>query len=193
MKNKKSITIIVSCVLCAAFATLAILFQSSRMVPNIENDDPESSGIVHGIYDIGEAQVPLDGLSKQVSAGDIVVVNVFADRMEDVYGYQFNINYDREYIEYSNRLYSDIGEIITIFATDNEQRLLVGATMIGDAKGHSGEEVSVCRVEFVALADLGSGTNSVLEHISISGVNVVTDSLSYLEDIDGWTINASVQ
>ncbi|MCL2150523.1 MAG: hypothetical protein FWH51_06340 [Dehalococcoidia bacterium] len=130
--------------------------------------------------------IPLDNNVLIISAGDVVVVNVFSDVMDDVYGYQFDINYNREELAYRKCLYSDIDEIDAIFATDREQSLLVGATMIGDAKGYSGQEVLVCRVEFIALSDFESGK------ITLSGVNVVTGSLQYLENMSGWTTRITI-
>lgn len=128
-----------------------------------------------------ETDPQVGAVATQISAGDIVVVNIFAEEMNDVYGYQFDINYGREYLEYRNRLYSDIDGILTIFAADKEEHLLIGATMVGDQKGYSGQDVPVCRVEFIALSDLDPG------QITLSKVNIVQDDLMYLENIGGWT------
>ena len=128
-----------------------------------------------------------------ISAGDVVVISVFADEMYDVYGYQFDMYYDRGYLEYSKRLFSDIDEISTIFATENERHLLVGATMIGETNGHSGQEVPVCHVEFVALTDFELSADFPSIHTAISNVNIVTSDLEYLEDIEGWTVGITVR
>ena len=190
MKNKKNAVIIALCILTVAFAAFAVWGYPKDEVPAMQNGGSEAPVTV---ADIGESQVALAGSPEIIYSGDIVVLNVFADVMEDVYGYQFNIVYDREFFEYSNSLYSDIDEIITIFATDKEQYLLVGATMIGDMKGHSGNDIPVCHVEFAALKDMDSEIDSVLDQFAISRVNVVTDDLRYFEDIDGWRSRATIR
>ena len=171
IKNKKYKTIVVLslCILCIS----ALGFSIQLIAWN-------------DVVDIQEAQIPPGGVLDHISAGDTVIVNVFADEMNAVYGYQFDINYDRDCLEYKNRLYSDIDEIATIFATDKQEGLLVGATMIGDAKGYYGQEVPVCRVEFTVLSDFDP------RQVSLSRVNLVTDDLSYLENADGWTTSITV-
>ncbi|MCL2137154.1 MAG: cohesin domain-containing protein [Coriobacteriia bacterium] len=121
-----------------------------------------------------------------VTAGDVVVVNIYAQSLEDVYAYQFNLNYDADKLDYQKHLYSDINDIPTIFAVVKGSYLLVGATMIGAREGFSGKNVSVCRVEFTALDDF------YLETITISSVCTVSGTLQYLEDVDGWTTELSI-
>lgn len=178
MKNKTHRNIVLS-ILCVSLIGLSIWFFTG-------NNNPVKGNLE-------ESQVPLGNIATTISTGDFIVVNVFADEMDDVYGYQFDINYDRDYLEYRNRLYSDIDEITTVFATDKEWYLLVGATMIGDAKGYNGQEVPVCRVEFTALTDFNLKTDFSSEHLTISNVNVVKGDLQYLENIDGWTASMSIQ
>jgi hypothetical protein len=180
MKKNKHIKIALICILFIAVAGISIWFI-------IETNDPDT------MMDLNEPQVPLGNPITKITAGDTVVVNVFTDKMEDVYGYQFNIHFDKDFIEYSNRLHSDIDEIPTIFATDKEWHLLVGATKTGDAKGFSGQEVPVCRVEFTAQTDFELNNDSSSDHIALSDVNIVTDELQYLENMEGWTAKISVQ
>ena len=171
LNNKKHRNITVLCILCVSLIGLSVWFFT----------DGSSD------TNIDETQVPLSNAPTKITEGDIVIVNVFADALNDVYGYQFEINYNRELLEYRKYLYSDIDDIITIFATDKEQFLLIGATMIGAEKGYSGQHVPVCRVEFVALSDFDP------RHITLSGVNVLTDKLQYLENVTGWSADITVQ
>lgn len=177
VSNKKHRNIAVFGVLCALVAGFSMWFFISDRAP---------------VADIDEPEVPLGSFATTISAGDIVVVNVSADELDAMYGYQFDVDYNREYLEYRKRLYSDIDEILTIFATDKEQNLLVGATMIGDAKGYSGQGVPVCRVEFIALSDFDMEPDFDAKYITLSRVNVVSDDLSYLENVDGWTASITV-
>jgi hypothetical protein len=169
-------------------------FFIGRNDPVQEDNNPDvlvDSGVTQ--VDLDESQVPLGNIATTVSAGDTVVINIFADDMDDVYGYQFNINFDGDFIEYKKRLYSDINDILTIFATDKEWYLLVGATMIGEVQGYSGQDVPVCRVEFVALTDFELNPDFTSDHIALSDVNVVTSDKQYLENVDGWTASMTVQ
>ena len=134
---------------------------------------------------IGDENIPLGGKPVTISAGDTLVLTVSAPALQDVYGYQFDINYDQGAFRYEKRIYSDIGEIPTIFAKDKEQYLLVGATMTGDTPGFTGEAVNVCRVEFVALTDYKEVP------FTLSRVNVVGSDLEYTENIDNWTVSLS--
>jgi hypothetical protein len=131
--------------------------------------------------------VPSNAAESKISAGDIVIVNVFAEEMDGVYGYQFDLNYDREELVYSNRLYSDINGITTIFSADKERSLLVGAMMIGGMKGYCGKGVPVCRVEFTALSDCDPG------QIMLSKVNIVKDDLQYFENVEGWSASITIR
>jgi len=186
VQNRKRRSIAILSILCISVVSISILFFWGNNIPDEENGALDS-------ISLEEPQVPLASIATKISAGDIVVLNVFADEMNDVYGYQFDINYDKDIIEYRKRLYSDIDEIITIFATDKEWYLLVGATMIGDAEGYTGQEVPVCRVEFVALTDFELNVDSSSDHIAVSGVNIVTGDLQYLENVAGWTASMTVQ
>ena len=185
-QNKNHRSIAVLCILCVTVVGIFAWFLPMKSVTVLEANDPDV------FVDFDEPQVPLRDTPNKLTMGDIVVINIIADEMDDVYGYQFEIDYDREYLEYNKHLYSDIDEILTIFATDREQYLLVGATMIGDVNGYDGQAVPVCRMEFLVLADFEFNTDLFSNYISLSNVNVVTSDLQYMENIDGWTasINA---
>ena len=187
MQNKKHRNIAALCILCVIIAGGSMWFLFGKNDPDSDGNNPDD------LFDLDDAQVPLSNAPRKISAGDTVVVNVFADEMYDVYGYQFDIHFDKDFIEYRKRLFSDIDQITTIFATDKEWYLLVGATMIGNAKGYSGQAVPVCRVEFVALTDFELNTDLSSDHIALSGVNVVTGDLQYLENIEGWTTTMTVR
>jgi len=208
MKNKKHRNIAVLCILCVSILGFSMWFFNGKSNPVKDENNHVKDEINPARYqsnpakdeinpddliDLDESNFPLGNISTKISAGDIVVVNVAADEMDDVYGYQFDMNYDRDYLEYKKRLFSDIDDIITIFATDKEWYLLVGATMTGDVRGYSGREVPVCRVEFVALNDFDLKTDSSSEHITVSSVNVTKDDLQYIENVDGWTASISVR
>ena len=181
IQNKKHRNIVILCTLCVFVLGISMWF----FIGKSDSDK----------VNLNEPQVPVDNVVKTtISAGDTIIINVLADKMDDVYGYQFSIHFDRDFIEYTKkRPSSDIDEILTIFAADKEWYLLVGATMIGDAQGYSGQKISVCRVEFVAVTDFELNSNFILDHIAISDVHVVTGDLQYLSNIEGWTASITVQ
>ena len=178
--------VIAICILCACILAFSVWFLAERITSVNEAKNPNN------LVDTDGSKVSLGNKVTTISTGDTVVINVYADEMDAVYGYQFDLNYDREFLEYKKRLYSDIDEILTIFATDKEWYLLVGATMIGDMKGYSGQEVPVCRLEFVALAEFDLGDSFASDHITLARVNVVKDDLHYVENIGGWTTSITV-
>ena len=185
LPTKKSRTIAVLSLIC-----VSVLGISLWLI--LGNNLDQSRRTLDGSVNLVEAQVPLSSGSRTVLAGDVVVVQVYADSMDDVYGYQFDLNYDRDYLEYRKGLYSDINTIHTIFATDKERCLLVGATMIGNTGGFIGREVPVCRIEFISLTGFNLNPDLSSEHITISGVNVVTGDLEYVEDVEGWAVHVIV-
>ena len=186
-QNKRRRRIAVLCFLCVSVAGLCFWFFTEESDPAFNENTPAV------LASISRQQAPPASTVTAISAGDIVVASVFADNMDDVYGYQFDMHYYTDCLEYRNRLYSDIDEIPTIFATDKEQSLLVGATMIGGAKGYTGRKVPVCRVEFVALSDFDFEPDLGMKYINLSRVNVVKDDLEYLENVTGWTAKLSLQ
>ena len=177
---------IVICIFCVCILACSVWFLTERSTSVNESNNPNA------LVDTDGRKASFGNNTTTISAGDTVVINVFADEMDAVYGYQFDLNYDREFLEYRKRLYSDIDEILTIFAADKEWYLLIGATMIGDMKGYSGQEVPVCRLEFVALAEFDLSDSFTSDHITLSRVNVVKDDLQYVENIDGWMASITV-
>lgn len=123
--------------------------------------------------------------NQNISAGESVLVTVTADSIEDIYGYQFHMNYDKSNVEYiENSVASNMDEITTIFSKSKEAYELVGATMIGDGEGVSGRKKAICEMKFkvkkkTKLKDLD---------IFISDVNVVQSNLEYVEGVDGWSV-----
>ena len=65
--------------------------------------------------------------------------------------------------------------------------LLVGATMIGDTPGYSGQDVTVCTMAFTATEDFDPST------FTINGVSTVDADQNYIEDISGWSINLKAE
>jgi len=124
-----------------------------------------------------------------VLAGQGIVVTVAADSLEDVYGYQFQMNYDESELEYAGGLASKIEGITTIFAKPFEGYQLVGATMVGDRAGFSGEGHAVCEMAFTAKRD--GALSGFAAALSISDINVVTSDLEYKEGVEGWSVSLS--
>lgn len=123
-----------------------------------------------------------------VSAGQKIVLTVMAASVDDMYGYQFQVNYDENEFEYTGELKSELDAISTIFAKPFDGYQLIGATMIGDQTGVSGENVVICEMEFTTLKDCVL-TDSAL---GISNINVVSPALEYDEDVSGWSCSTEV-
>jgi hypothetical protein len=117
-----------------------------------------------------------------VKKGQDFTITVKANEVSNLYGYQFNLNYDNKKAAYKGSLKSSINGINTIFEKDMTDHLLVGATMTGNIQGHSGRNVTVCTMVFTATEDIDPST------FTISGVNVVDANQSYVENISGWSI-----
>ena len=171
IRNKKAV--IFTSVLVIVFATLGIF-----LVTNHRDD----------AVDISLEDIPLSGAPVTVTAGDKFVITVAAPSVEDMYGYQFRVNYNAADYVYSGELKSDINGIDTIFAKPFEGYELVGATMIGERAGVNGTDQIVCHMTFESLRDTAVSDES----ISISDVSVVTSTLEYNEDILGWTYSAAL-
>jgi hypothetical protein len=118
-----------------------------------------------------------------IKAGQNFIVTVKADKVVDLYGYQFNLNYDKNKAIYKGGLNSSVDGINTIFAKDMDDHLLVGATMIGDTPGYSGQDVTMCTIAFTANEDIDPSI------FTINRVNTVDEKQNYIEDIIGWDID----
>ena len=148
-------------VVCIAVAVIIVLFFVSRPAPDVE-----------------------------VAAGDVLNVIVTASSVEDMYGYQFQMNFDGEEFEWvgSDGLSSRINEIQTIFHAVRDGHILVGATMVGERPGFNGRNTDVCQLQFVAKA---GGKISEMS-LNLSEVNVVQSDLEYLQNVQGWAFKVEI-
>jgi hypothetical protein len=122
-----------------------------------------------------------------VKTGQNFKVTVKANEVSNLYGYQFNLNYDNKKATYKGSLKSSVSGINTIFKKDMSDHLLVGATMIGKSPGYSGQDVTVCTMTFTAAEDFDPST------ISINGVSTVDANQNYIENISGWSIDVEAE
>jgi len=122
-----------------------------------------------------------------IKAGQDFIVTVKADEVDNLYGYQFNLIYDKNKAVYKGSLKSAVDGINTIFAKDMSDHLLVGATMIGSTPGYSGQDVTMCTVAFTATEDIDPST------LTISRVNTVDANQNYLENVIGWNIDVGTE
>lgn len=122
-----------------------------------------------------------------IKTGQNFTVTVKANEVSNLFGYQFNLNYDNKKATYKGSLKSSVSGINTIFKKDMDDHLLVGATMIGDMPGYSGQDVTVCSMEFAATEDLDPSS------FTINGVSTVDANQNYIEDISGWSIDVKAE
>ena len=128
---------------------------------------------------ITELEAPL-GAASIVMQSDEMTVRISAPEVDDLYGYQFRLEYDSTRFTASN-LKSLIDEIPTIFKKDFDGYILIGATMTGDSPGYSAVDTQICELTLTALTDDGK-----LPEINLSKVSVVSSGLAYTEDVYGW-------
>ena len=119
--------------------------------------------------------------SAPVNAGDTITIRVSANRVENMYGYSFKLNYDESALEYiENSGHTAIADFSFVFPKQFDGYLLVGATMVGPNQGFTGQNVHVLDLDFKVLQDGPS--------ISITEVNVVGADLAYYDEgVSGWT------
>lgn len=117
-----------------------------------------------------------------IKAGQEFIVYVKADEVQNLYGYQFRLNYDKNRAIYTGKLASEINGISTIFSKEMDDHLLVGATMIGNTPGYTGQNETVCKILFTANEDIDPSD------FAISNVNTVDADQNYIENISGWSI-----
>lgn len=122
-----------------------------------------------------------------IKTGQDFTVAVKANEISNLFGYQFNLNYDNEKAVYKGSLKSSVSGINTIFKKDMSDHLLVGATMIGNTQGYSGQDVTVCTMAFTATEDFDPST------LTINGVSTVDADQNYIEDIAGWSIDVKAE
>lgn len=133
----------------------------------------------------GNPAVPANAPAAEIiKNGRDITVTIRAKSVSDLYGYQFNLNFDKSKVSFKNGLKSTVKGISTIFKKDNPDYLLIGATMIGNAPGYTGNDVDICTVNFTATADIDPST------FSISGVSTVDSTQKYVENISGWNCEA---
>ena len=127
---------------------------------------------------ITEAEAPLSAAS-MIMEGDKMTVRINAPQVDDLYGYQFRLEYDNTRFSVSD-LTSLIDEIPMIFKKDFNGYILIGATMIGASPGYSASDIQICELNLTALTDDGK-----LPEINISKIRVVSSELESM-DITGW-------
>ena len=115
-----------------------------------------------------------------IAKGYDVTVRINAPKADDLYGYQFRLEYDSASFA-ASKLKSLIGEIPTIFKKEFDGYILIGATMTGDSPGYSASDTQICELNLTALTDDGK-----LPEVNITSVSVVSAELDYTEDINGW-------
>ena len=138
---------------------------------------------------VGQQAVPSENplpsglINNKVNAGDKIVLAISADDVCDMYGYELCVNYNKDILEYSGGLKSDIAEISTIFKStlNFDSYIKIGATQINGTQGINGSDIGICQMTFTAIQDCE------LADISISNVNIVTASDEYIKDIMNWS------
>ena len=130
-----------------------------------------------------------------VVAGQNIVVTVQADTLEDMYGYQFRINYNQDELEYTETLTSKIQNISNIFSKQKEEKEgyeLVGATMVGEQSGITGKNKALCEMVFTAKKDgMLSDFSCLLSDIKV--IKIVESELEDVDNIEGWQCKLSLQ
>ena len=122
------------------------------------------------------------------NVGDTVVVRIFAQNVQDMYGYQYNLNYDKKELTYTKKLTSKVEGLDMIFAKDFDTYVLVGSTKVGPLPGFTGSNLSVCEVSFTANKAMDLTELS----ISLEKVNIVDSKLVYTEGVTNWSCSAVV-
>jgi len=122
-----------------------------------------------------------------IKTGQKIMVTVKANEISNLFGYQFNLNYDNKKATFKGNLKSSVSGINTIFKKDMGDHLLVGATMIGDTPGYSGRDVTICTMEFIATEDLDPSS------FTINGVSTVDANQNYIENVGGWSIDVKAE
>lgn len=122
-----------------------------------------------------------------VKVGQDFIVTIMANEVSNLFGYQFNLNYDNKKANYKGSLKSTVSGISTIFKKDMSDHLLVGATMIGNMPGYSGKNVTVCTMVFTANENFDPSS------FTINDVSTVDENQKYIENISGWSIEAKAE
>ncbi len=161
----------------AAVLTAVILISAAALVVFFALPHPKDA------VNRQSASVSASQENTTVSAGQKIVLTVTAASVDDMYGYQFQVDYDENAFEYAGELKSEVDAISTIFAKPFNGCQLIGATMIGEQKGISGDNVAICQMKFTALKDCVLSDSA----LGISKISVVSSGLEYDEDVSGWS------
>jgi hypothetical protein len=130
----------------------------------------------------------LEATTSGLKAQDSIIFTIKADQVSGMYGYQFELHYDKSKFKYDGGLVSSLTDLPVIFGTEMDDHALVGCTATGSASGVSGSNLEVCQVRFVALSD---GVSA--EAIKLRGVNVVGADQKYTEGVSGWWFSVAQQ
>lgn len=167
------------------------LDQLNDKLKNLNSGTASPKPVENGTTTIPDSNVPGNPAAPSkplpgaiIKAGQEITVTVYAGTVSDMYGYQFDLNFDKSKVSYKSGLKSSISGISTIFKKDNPDYLLIGATMIGDKQGYSGNDVNICTLVFAANADCD------LSSFGISEVSTVDSTQKYVENISGWSCKA---
>ena len=175
-------------IVCGVLATLAIVayFIISKpavvAIPNADTPLAATYPVTEGDA-LLESEVLTEGEllteGDTLTEGEALTVRITADTVEDLYGYQFQMEYDDKLLSLDG-IRSLLDDMPTIFKKDFDGYVLVGATMTGDNPGYSANDVPLCEIELSARS-IGE-----LSNIRLSKVNVVSSELEYTEDVTGW-------
>lgn len=162
------------------------------VVASVEETDTKNPPDAEIIPELTELQIPNDlnnesQNTKSIKAGDDFTITVKANEVSNLYGYQFNLNYDNTKAAFKDSLSSSVDGINTIFKKDMSDYLLIGATMIGSKPGYSGQDVTICTMVFTAVEDLDPST------FTIDGVSTVDADQKFIENIGGWSIDVKAE
>ncbi len=121
--------------LAAALAVIAIALGSCSSCEGGGNGDGSAPSRVPKIY------IELD--KSEVRIGEPVVASVRVENIENLYGAAFDIVFSSDAIELVGRRRGDFWgegrvELMAEFQSDEPKRLVVGASLVGDAEGRSG-------------------------------------------------------
>ena len=130
---------------------------------------------------IPENEVPLAHAPALLSAGDFVVVQAIGGQLDDMYGYQFKLDFDDSAFDFFS-LESLVPGINLTFQRTFPEYLLVGATKVGGVPGYSSssDENQISQIVFRAKRNVETLQFSLRE------VGIVRSDMTYFDDVPGW-------
>ena len=173
MNRLTPIRLVVVCGVLAVLIIVAYFITSRPAVVDIHDADTPLAAS----YPVTEGNVLTE--HDTLTEGEALTVRITADAVEDLYGYQFQLEYNDKLLSIDG-IRSLLDDMPTIFKKDFDGYVLVGATMTGDTPGYSASDVPLCELELSARS-IGE-----LSNIKLSKVNVVSSELEYTEDVTGW-------